>query len=168
MKLGKILENITQRKVSKYSLNYDQKHGLLFNSIKEIPELSELKVSPILLITNKNPDTLIAIAYAVKIINSLGKDRKLYALTEGKHSDLIINECKEYEINLIDLVDRETINIEDITQMVTENDIGLIIVSYGHHLWKTIISEIPVSVLVTSLKNIYEKKSPILKFKKKS
>ena len=155
MNLGKILENIVQRKVRQYNLTYGQQHHFLFNRIKEIPVLSDLKISPILLITDKNPDSLIAIAFAIKIINSLGKDRRLHVLTEGKHSTLISNECKEHEINLVDLVNRETVNIEDITQMVTDKDIGLLIVSYGHHLWKTIIKEIPVSVLVTSIKNIF-------------
>ena len=138
MNLGKILENIVERKVHQYNLNYDSQNLQLFNTIKELPGLSSLKVSPILLVTNKNPDSLISIAYAIKIMTSLGKERRFYVVSEGKHSNLI------------------RVSIEDIQLMVAKYKIGLLIVSYGNPLWKSIIDNAPTSVLVTSLKNFIE------------
>jgi hypothetical protein len=154
MTFGKILENLVKRKVKNYDLEYDQHHEISFKILKDIPDLSELKVSPILLVSDRSPNSLISIAYAIKITNSLGKDRKFYALTQGKHSEIIKNECKENKVQLMSLVEKEHIEIEDIYQMVTKFNIGMIIVSYDNQLIDSIINRIPVSVLVTSIKNI--------------
>ncbi|MHA2104810.1 MAG: hypothetical protein ACW981_15390 [Candidatus Hodarchaeales archaeon] len=156
MKLGNILENLVKRKITYYDLTYEQPHDIFFENLKDIPNLNELKISPVLLVTDLQPDSLISIAYTIRIAKSLGKDTKLYALTEGKHNNTIKEECEEFDIQLEKLIEKKNSNIEDILEIVDKYNIGLIIVSYGHHLWESIINQIPATVLVTSLRNIHK------------
>jgi hypothetical protein len=151
MKLGNILENLIKRKINSYNLTYEKHNNIFLKYLKEIPNLKDLRISPVLLITDLKPDSLISIAYTIRIAKSLGKETKLYALTEGKHNHAITKECEEFDIQLEKLIEKRNINIEDIENVVEKYEIGLIIVSYGHQLWESIINQIPASVLVTSL-----------------
>jgi hypothetical protein len=156
MKLGNILENLFKRKINYYKLTYEQHHDIFLENLKDIPNLKELKISPVLLVTDLQPDSLISIAYTIRIIKALGKETKLYALTEGKHNHAIKKECEEFDIRLEKLIEKSNTNIEDIGKVVDKYEIGLIIISYGHHLWESIINQIPATVLVTSFKNIHK------------
>ncbi|MHA2337206.1 MAG: hypothetical protein ACXACX_07880 [Candidatus Hodarchaeales archaeon] len=156
MKLGNILERLVKRKMEVYNLTYEQHHEIFFENLKEIPDLNELKISPILLVTDSQPDSLISIAYTIRLAKSLGSETKLYVLTEGKHTHTIKEESEEYNIQLEKIIETEKINIDNIAIIVDKYEIGLVVVSYGHQLWDSIINQIPATVLVTSLKNIHK------------
>ncbi|OLS23741.1 MAG: hypothetical protein HeimC3_23840 [Candidatus Heimdallarchaeota archaeon LC_3] len=156
MKLGKILENLVKRKMKYYNLTYEQHHEKFFENLKNIPNLNELKISPILLVTDLQPNSLVSIAYTIRLARLLGKETKLYSLTEGKHTNTINKEFEELDIRLEKIIELEVANIEDIAKVVDKYGIRLIIVSYAHHLWESIINQIPATVLVTSLKNIHK------------
>ncbi|OLS19176.1 MAG: hypothetical protein HeimC3_46970 [Candidatus Heimdallarchaeota archaeon LC_3] len=154
MKLGNILENIVKRKIDSYNLTYEKRYNFFFEKLNNIPNLNTLKISPILLVTDLQPNSLVSIAYTIRLAKLLSEDTKLYALTEGKHTDAIKKEFEFHDIRLRKIIETKESNIEDIAKIVDEFGIQLVIVSYAHHLWELIIKKISATVLVTSLKNI--------------
>ena len=154
MNLGKILSNLIDRKSSAYHLTYSHQFDGFFTNLNNIPNISEIKISNILLITDQSPYSLISIAYMVRFNEALGNSSSLFAITEKKHTQVIENICEENNIKLQEIFELNNHSIDDIKDYIIKNDISLIIISYAHKLKQIILENVPVSVLVTSLKNI--------------
>ncbi|MHA2105947.1 MAG: hypothetical protein ACW981_21175 [Candidatus Hodarchaeales archaeon] len=152
MKLGNILEKIVKRKMDSYNLTYEQHHETFFENLNEIPDLNELKISPILLVTDLQPNSLVSIAYTIRLAKLLGKNTKIYALTEGKHTLAIKKEFELLDLQLEEIIENYDVNIENIAKIVDKYGIRLVVVSYAHQLWESIVNQIPATVLVSSLK----------------
>ena len=150
MNLGNILKNIIERKSTTYPTIYDG----FFTNISALPDISNLKIDPILVITDQSPYSLIALAYTNRLVEALGKDTKIYAITEGKHTETIKKFSKENNIKLQEIVEFKDPTVEDIHKFVDKNNIELIVISYAHKLKKVILDTISVTVLISSLKNI--------------
>lgn len=153
MNLGKILSSLIERKSESYNLQYGVQFDSFFTNLKKIPDISTIKMNSILLLTDQTPYSLISIAYMVRLADALGKDSKVFALTESKHTQAIKDICKEYTIDLQDIHEIQNVSIDDVQKIVNQNKIGLIIVSYAHKLRQLIQDRISVTVLVTTQKN---------------
>ena len=154
MNLGKILSNIIDRKSESYQLQYGRQYDGFFTNLKEIPDISSIKVDQILLITDQSPYSLISIAYMIRLAEALGKETNVYAITEIKHTRTIKEVCKENNIFLKEIKESINLTVDNVHEFVDKNNIGLVIVSYAHKLKQAIIDRISVTVLVTSLKNL--------------
>ena len=153
MNLGKILSSLIERKSESYNLQYGVQFDSFFTNLKKIPDISTIKMNSILILTDQTHYSLISIAYMVRLADALGKDSKVFALTESKHTQAIKDICKEYTIDLQDIHEIQNVSIDDVQKIVNQNKIGLIIVSYAHKLRQLIQDRISVTVLVTTQKN---------------
>ena len=157
MNFGNILNKIIERKSDNYQLQYGRQFDGFFTSINTIPDINSLKIDPILVITDQSPYSLISISYMVRLADALGvKDTKVFAITEGKHSNTITEICNEYSIQLSELKEYNNLSVEEVQKFVKENDIGLVVLSYAHRLKQAILDQISVTVLVSSLKNVWD------------
>lgn len=154
MNLGKILSSIVDRKSSAYDLSYSNQFDSFFTKLNNIPDISSLKISKILLITDQTPFSLISIAYMVRFAEALGKETEIYAITEKKHSEALKKICDDHSIQLKEVQETTSPTVDTIRDYIISNDIGLVLISYSHRLKKLILDEVSVSVLITSLKNI--------------
>ena len=154
MNLGNILSNIIDRKSESYKLQYGGQYDGFFTNLKEIPDIASIKVDQILLITDQSPYSLISIAYMIRLAEVLGKETKIYAITEIKHTRTIKEVCNENNIFLKEIKESINLTVDDVHEFVDKNNIGLVIISYAHKLKQIILDRISVTVLVTSLKNL--------------
>ncbi|MFX0117521.1 MAG: hypothetical protein ACFFB3_23440 [Candidatus Hodarchaeota archaeon] len=147
MPLGEILSKLLERHFDYYQIEYGDEftEGLgLFSSLDEI---ESLKIAPILLVTNKKPLSLIAIAYAIRLASILNAN--LLAMTQGIHSEMIRKEAEELGVPVSVLEAPEGQSIRRILSVIEESRVGLVIIPYRHMLRETLLKACPVAVLVT-------------------
>ena len=90
----------------------------------------------------------------IRLAEVLGKETKIYAITEIKHTRTIKEVCNENNIFLKEIKESINLTVDDVHEFVDKNNIGLVIISYAHKLKQIILDRISVTVLVTSLKNL--------------
>jgi hypothetical protein len=147
MPLGEILNNLLDRHLDYYQIEYGDEFRegeSLFSSLEDV---ESFKISPILLVTNKKPLSLVAIAYAIRLASIL--NAYLLAMTQGVHSEMIKKEAGEAGVSVSVIETPQGQTIQRILRVIEESRVGLVIIPYRHNLRETVLKVSPVAVLVT-------------------
>jgi hypothetical protein len=153
MKVGEILARCKSR-LSRYRIDYRYLSDSYYDLFLSEDEVKPIQIRSILVLTDKRPRSLIAIAYALRFAEAF--NAKLLAITTGVHQKLIEGEAESYNINLTLLKTLEKYpSLEHVMELINKYDVGLVIL---HNLY-AIINEIqvssPVPVLVVKVERFY-------------
>ncbi|MCY3413725.1 MAG: hypothetical protein INQ03_18925 [Candidatus Heimdallarchaeota archaeon] len=154
MRIGEILSSLLTYK-PRYDDQMEKKIDHITDLFKYDKELVEISIGPILVFTDRRPNSLLAISYAIRLTSAL--DTTLYAITEDFHNDLISEECKKHNIELTylnaEVLNQSQIDIVALNQKITSLGITLAITHFHSH-WKDILLEkLRIPILITKIDN---------------
>jgi hypothetical protein len=153
MKIGEVLERSRSR-LSSYGINYRHPHDAYYDLFLSTEEIIPVQLNSILVLTDKRPRSLVAIAYALRLTKAL--DANLVAITMGVHEALIKGEAQIYEINLAFLkTAKQKPSLDDILKIINEHDVGLVIFHNLYALSNELLQNSPVPVLVVKIDQFF-------------
>ncbi|MFW9830364.1 MAG: hypothetical protein ACFFD8_01110 [Candidatus Thorarchaeota archaeon] len=159
MKLGEILTKSKSR-LSSYGISYRHPFEIYFDLFLADDEIKPVHVSSILVLTDKRPRSLIAIAYALRLAKALNAN--LIAITLGLHQELIKGEAESNNVNLafIKSLSKQP-TIEYIQEVIQNYDVGLVVHHNLYTLLEDILESSPVPVLVVKVNKFFQSTPPL-------
>ncbi len=147
MPLGEILNKLLERHFEYYRIEYGDAFEEDLGLFSSLDEIKSFKIAPILLVTNKRPFSLIAIAYAIRLASILNAN--LLVMTQGIHTEMIRKEADEFGVSVSTVETSQEQTIRGILRVIEESGAGLVIIPYRHSLRENLLKASPVAVLVT-------------------
>jgi len=150
MKLGEILSELVEKRLSRYGLKYPPPVDTFLDAFLPSGEIKQVTIESILVLTDQRPRSLVAIAYAFRLAKVF--KASLIAITKGIHQELIKEEAKHHNISLISMITSKTTpSISKIQEIIHENKISLVIIHNMYESAKAIIESSSVPVLVVKV-----------------
>jgi hypothetical protein len=150
MKLGDILSDLVEKRVSRYGIKYPPPVDTFLDAFLPTKEIKQIKIKSILVLTDQRPRSLVTIAYAFRLAQVLKAN--LLAITKGLHQELIQEEAKQNKISLTSLITHKKIpSLSKIQEIIHQNDVGLIVIHNLYEIAKEIIESSPVPVIVVKV-----------------
>jgi len=147
MPLGEILRKLMERRIDHYRVPYEDELSKSIELFLPSEKIESITVSPILLVTDRKPSSLVSIAYALRFASALNSD--ILAMTQGIHSEMIKKEARELNIEVSLLENTQEQSIHQVLNTIQTYKIGLVIIPQRHELRNALQRNSPVSVLVT-------------------
>ncbi|MFX1564092.1 MAG: hypothetical protein ACFFDP_12380 [Promethearchaeota archaeon] len=153
MKLGEILSEIIDKRISRYGLKYAPPIDKLLDAFLPQNEINQVSIESILVLVDQRPRSLVSIAYALRFAQALKAN--LLAITKGVHHELIQEEAKQYSIAITSLVTyMKTPPLGKIEEIIQENNVGLVILHNLYENAKEILESSSVPVLIIKVGNL--------------
>ena len=147
MPLGEILRKLMERRIDHYRVPYEDELSKSIELFLPSEKIESITVSPILLVTDRKPSSLVSIAYALRLACALNSD--ILAMTQGIHAEMIKKEAKELNIEVSLLESTQEQSIHQVLNTIQTHKVGLVIIPQRHELRNALQRNSPVSVLVT-------------------
>ena len=147
MPLGEILRKLMERRIDHYRVPYEDELSKSIELFLPSEKIESITVSPILLVTDRKPSSLVSIAYALRFASALNSD--ILAMTQGIHSEMIKKEARELNIEVSLLENTQEQSIHQVLNTIQTHKVGLVIIPQRHELRNALQRNSPVSVLVT-------------------
>lgn len=156
MKIGEILAK-SRNRLSTYGIDYRQPYDAYYDLFLANDEIAPIQIKSVLVLTDKRPRSLIAIAYALRLAKAL--DANLLAITQGVHQALIKGEAEIYGINLalLKTVSKKP-SVEYFLKIINDFDVGLVIVHNLYELSDELQERSPVPLLIVKINKFFRSK----------
>ncbi|MFX1562068.1 MAG: hypothetical protein ACFFDP_02040 [Promethearchaeota archaeon] len=150
MKLGEILSELVEKRLSRYGLKYPPPVDTFLDAFLPSGEIKQVSIKSILVLTDHRPRSLVAIAYAFRLAKAF--KASLIAITKGMHQELIQEEAKRYNISLSSMItSKEALSVNRVQEVIHNNKISLVIIHNMYESAKAIIESSSVPVLVVKV-----------------
>ncbi len=149
MKIGEILAR-SRNRLSSYGIDYRQPFDTYYDLFLSNDEIKPVQINSVLVLTDKRPRSLIAIAYALRLAKALNAN--LLAVTRGIHQKLVKGEAEIYGINLALLkTESKQPSINYLLKIIQDFDVGLVIFHNLYELSEELQTSSPVPVLIVKI-----------------
>jgi hypothetical protein len=153
MKVGEILTK-SRNRLSSYGISYRHPFDAYYDLFLADDEIKPVHIKSVLVLTDKRPRSLIAIAYAFRLSKALKAN--LFAITMGLHQDLIKGEAEIYNINLALLkTSSKQPSLDYILGIIREHQIGLVITHNLYTLTAELLESSPVPMMVVKVDQFF-------------
>jgi hypothetical protein len=154
MKIGEILAK-SRNRLSRYGIDYRQPYDTYYDLFLANDEIKPVQINSVLVLTDKRPRSLIAIAYALRLAKGLNAN--LLAITRGVHQALVKGEAEIYEINLALLkTESKQPSIGYLQKIIRDFDVGLVIFHNLYELSDELQERSPVPVLIVKIDKFFK------------
>jgi hypothetical protein len=154
MKIGEILAK-SRNRLSRYGIDYRQPYDTYYDLFLANDEIKPVQINSVLVLTDKRPRSLIAIAYALRLAKGLNAN--LLAITRGVHQALVKGEAEIYEINLALLkTESKQPSVDYILKIIRDFDVGLVIFHNLYELSDELQERSPVPVLIVKIDKFFK------------
>jgi len=153
MRVGEILAR-SRNRLSSYGIKYRQPFDTYYDLFLADDEIKPVQIKSVLVLTDKRPRSLVAIAYAIRLAKALNAN--LIAMTMGLHQELIKGEAEVNDINLTFLkVMSKPPSIGRLQEIIGQFDIGLVIMHNLYSISDDILESSPVPVLLVKVDKFF-------------
>ncbi|MFX1563219.1 MAG: hypothetical protein ACFFDP_07920 [Promethearchaeota archaeon] len=154
MKIGEILAK-SRKGLSSYGIKYRQPYDVYYDLFLSNDEIKPIQINSILVLTDKRPRSLIAIAYALRLAKALKAN--LLAITKGVHQELIKGEAQIYDINLALLrTESKQISLEYILRIIQDYEVGLVVFHNLYEFSDALQESSPVPVMIIKINQFFK------------
>lgn len=155
MPIGEILSKLTEKRLSHYGIKYRHPMDEFLDLLLPPDKLKPIRINSVLVITDRRPRSLFSIAYAIRFAQLF--EANLLAITKGLHHDLIKEEAKENNVNLVLLETfSRTPSMGRVLKIIKEHDVDLVILHNLHELVGEVQENAPVPVLVVKVERLLQ------------
>ncbi|MFX1318045.1 MAG: hypothetical protein ACFE9D_04020 [Promethearchaeota archaeon] len=154
MKVGEILEK-SKNRLSSYGISYRHPFDAYYDLFLSNDDIKPVQIKSVLVLTDKRPRSLVAIAYALRLTRALNAN--LLAITRGVHQELIKGEAEFYDINLSLLhISKQQPSLDFILRTIHQHDVGMVIFHNLYALSDELQENSPVPVLVVKIDQFFK------------
>jgi hypothetical protein len=153
MKIGEILAR-SRNRLSHYGVDYREQYDAYKDLFLNNDEIKPVRINSVLVLTDKRPRSLVAIAYALRLAKVL--DANLLSITIGVHQELIKGEAELYNINLTVLKTESKLpSIDYLLKIIRDYDVGLVVFHNLYQLSENLQASSPVPVLIVKVDQFF-------------
>jgi len=154
MKIGEILAR-SRNRLSNYGIKYSQPYDAYYDLFLANDEIIPVQINSVLVLTDKRPRSLVAIAYALRLAKAFNAN--LLAVTMGIHQELIKGEAQLYEINLALLkTESKQLSIDYLLKIIREHNVGLVVFHNLYRLSEELLESSPVPVMIVKINQFFK------------
>ncbi len=149
MKIGEILAK-SRKRLSRYGIRYGKPFDAYYDLFLANDKISPIQINSVLVLTDKRPRSLIAIAYALRLVKVLNAN--LVAITMGVHQELIKGEAEIYDINLTLLkTESKQPSLGYLLKVIQDYNVGLVVFHNLYKLSEELQESSPVPILLVKI-----------------
>ena len=159
MKIGEILAK-SRKRLSRYGISYRKPYNDYYDLFLTNDKIKPIQINSVLVLTDKRPRSLIAIAYALRLAKVLNAN--LLAITMGVHQKLIKGEAQSSGINLT-LIKAESKqpSLNYLLNIIQHHDVDLVVFHNLYKLSEELQESSPIPILIVKIDQFFRSKKDL-------